>query len=160
MQDNPIKRKYMKVSVEMHNNLHKALQDGTVTIKEILQLGISHSNAYHIKNYSADIVKPTCGRKSQLTCKMKSRLIYKVTQGKLTSNKEAQQYIKQKYNLNLDISTIRKILGQNTNFGCFKKAVGPNPLSWSRIFTQKQYNDVYRFVDDIISNELLKINLW
>ncbi|CAL6091224.1 Hypothetical_protein [Hexamita inflata] len=153
-------RKYMKVSVDMHNKLHKQLQEGTITIKEVVQLGISHSNAYHIKNYSADTVEPTSGRKSQLTNKIRRRLILKINQGFIKSNIEAQQYLKSRYNLNLDVSTVRKVLGQQNNFRGFKKAVGPNPLSWSRIFSQKQYNDVYKFVDGIIQAQQQKLHLW
>ncbi|CAL6049776.1 Conserved_hypothetical protein [Hexamita inflata] len=125
MQEDQPKRKYLKVSVEMHNNLHRALNDGTLTIKQVMAQGISQTNAYNIKNYSAQTVKPTCGRKPKLTGKMKSCFYAKVGRGCFRSYKEAQEYLKTKYNLLLDVTSVGRMLRHRGYFSRVKREVIP-----------------------------------
>ena len=63
----------------MHNNLHRALNDGTTTIKQVMALGISRANAFIIKKFPAYIAKPTTGPKPKLTGRMKSCFYAKVS---------------------------------------------------------------------------------
>ena len=49
----PFHRKNMKVSTKLHNQLHKQLKVGQLTIKDLIKMGISIANAYIIKNHMA-----------------------------------------------------------------------------------------------------------
>ncbi|CAL6105069.1 DDE_superfamily endonuclease domain containing protein [Hexamita inflata] len=56
-------KEYFKVNVNLHNNLHKALNDGTMTIKQVMAIGISRAWAYIIKKHPAYQARPWQGRR-------------------------------------------------------------------------------------------------
>ena len=91
--DNNETRKYTKIPVELHNYLHNALERGDLTIKNVVAMGISQSNAYTIKNSTAYTGKPTSGRPAFLSGNLKSSFISMASRGKFDSIKRAHEWL-------------------------------------------------------------------
>ena len=66
------KRKYMKISVQLHNELHYKLGLGVLTIQNLIDMGISERNAYIIKKHSAYTGKRHGGNERLLHGKLAS----------------------------------------------------------------------------------------
>ena len=72
------KRLYLKVPVQWYNRLHTMFKRKLICIKDLTKIGISRQNAYCIKKYKCDLVKPYQGKKPKYNGIMAVNIVHSV----------------------------------------------------------------------------------
>ncbi|CAL5984904.1 Hypothetical_protein [Hexamita inflata] len=136
----PKKRKpVFKVDVVLHNNIHKALNEGSMTIQQVVNMGISRSWAYQIKKSPAELVEPWQGKRhTQFKTKILQFVETIIKTDQVQSLKQLQEIVTSQFQITRGRAFINRLLRDQEYYEKIKPKSRHNPLLIQ--FIQKQFD--------------------